>query len=66
MSGMDMLLRTMGVDPTEIQKQIGQMGELFQKIGDSLTRIEAKQNEQDTRLTRIEGLLVADVAKDDA
>lgn len=66
MSGMDMMLKAMGVNPAEIQKQIGMMGELFQKIGETLTRIEAKQIEQDARLTRIEGLLVADAAKDDA
>ncbi len=42
MSGMAMMLKSLGLDPDEIKKQIGQFGALVVELRDTMVRVEQK------------------------
>ena len=61
MSGMDMLLKSFGLDPEEIKKNVGQFGQLVVAIEARQSRLELKLN----RLLEHHGVAYDDIGNGD-
>lgn len=50
LSGMDFMLKSFGLDPEVIKKNVGEFGQIIVQIRDTLARIEARQIALEARL----------------